>query len=85
MMTVAQHADQARAKARARGFADSIHYAPDSLVRAEALYRRVDALGHAVPHFVGMLADGRMVVIAQNCDPMSPLFRQEIACLFETI
>lgn len=59
----AAHAAQARARVRAIGLADCIHYAPDWQPRVDALYDRLAATGDWPIEGPGLLADGRMVVI----------------------
>jgi hypothetical protein len=61
---LAQHAAKSRARARARGLADCIHYAPNACMRADALYAAANA--SVLPWWngalVGLLSDGRMVL-----------------------
>jgi hypothetical protein len=58
------HAAQARARCRAQGLADCMHYAENATSRADALYARLAEFGDypgAGCVGPGLLADGRMV------------------------
>jgi hypothetical protein len=70
-LTYDQHAQLARATARSHGLADCIHYAPDWCRRANALYAYANEVVYRVQGAawwegdgtIGILPDGRMVVV----------------------
>lgn len=69
--TYAQHAAMARSSAQAHGLDDCIHYAPNALSRADALYKIANESGLPWWENKGgspfLLADGRMVIV---CGPI---------------
>jgi hypothetical protein len=78
-LTKAQHANLARANAKARGLDDCIHYAPNALQRADALYDAINADGMCPGDTLGLLPDGRMVSGARV-----PLTTEELYWAFES-
>ncbi len=71
-LTYAQHASIARGLAKAAGLADCIHYAPSWGRRVDALYDVLHGL-KVVPRNVGLLPDGRMVVVGTTSSAFEPL------------